>query len=119
LVLVLSDGGVGRGAGGDAALLGIAVQCVIFPAFSGVALIAATFTAEKENGTLVPLLAAPIRDLDIVVGKLGGMVITVMAASLVTLGAGHVIAAYRSGLARAAEVFTPELPHALPLHAFL
>lgn len=119
LFLVLSNREIGRGAGGNAVLLGIAVQCVVFPAFSGVALIAATFTAEKENGTLVPLLAAPIRDFDIVVGKLIGMVIPVMVASTVTLGAGYVIAAYRYGIDRVSEVFTPELLYALLVLAFL
>jgi ABC-type Na+ efflux pump permease subunit len=119
IFLVLSNREIGRGAGGNAALLGIAVQCVIFPAFSGVALVAATFTAEKENGTLVPLLAAPIRDFDIVVGKLVGMVIPVMVTSVFTLAAGYVIAAYRYGAARVAEVFTPELMYALLVLAFL
>jgi ABC-type transport system involved in multi-copper enzyme maturation permease subunit len=119
LFLVLSNREIGRGAGGNAVLLGIALQCVIFPAFSGVALIAATFTAEKENGTLVPLLAAPIRDFDIVLGKLIGMVIPVMVACIVTLAAGYVIAAYRYGVDRVAEVLTPELLYSLLMLALL
>ena len=61
LFFVLSNRGVPPGPGGDFNLIGLALQSVFFPALSGVALIAATFSAEKENGTLVPLLAAPIR----------------------------------------------------------
>ena len=83
LFFVLSNRGVPPGPGGDLTLIGLALQSVFFPALSGVALIAATFTAEKENGTLVPLLAAPIRDFDIVLGKLVGMVVPVMVACIV------------------------------------
>ena len=60
LFFVLSNRGIAPGPQGDATLIGLALQSVFFPALSGVALIAATFSAEKENGTLVPLLAAPI-----------------------------------------------------------
>jgi ABC-type Na+ efflux pump permease subunit len=92
---------------------------VFFPSLSGVALIAATFTAEKENGTLVPLLAAPIRDFDIVLGKLVGMVLPVMAACAVTLGAAYALAAYRYGYERVARVLTPELLYAVLVLSFL
>jgi ABC-type transport system involved in multi-copper enzyme maturation permease subunit len=119
MFLVLSNRSIGRGLEGDLAILGIAVQCVIFPAFSGVALIAATFTAEKENGTLVPLLAAPIRDFDIVFGKLAGMLIPVMTASVVTLSAGYALSAYRYGADRVAEVLTPALLYSLLVLALL
>ncbi len=63
----------------DVALFGLALQSALFPALSGVALIASTFTQEKENGTIIPLLASPVRDLDIVVGKLVGMIVPVFA----------------------------------------
>ena len=119
MFLVFTNRGLGRGAGGDVALLLIAVQCVAFPAFSGVALIANTFTAEKENGTLVPLLAAPVRDFDIVLGKLVGMLVPVMTASVLTLAAGDLLASYRYGAARVAEVLTPELLYALVVLALL
>lgn len=114
LFFVVSNRGSPPGPAGDVALIGLALQCVFFPALSGVALIAATFAAEKENGTLVPLLAAPIRDFDIVLGKLVGMVIPVMAACVVTLAAGYALAGYRYGFARVERVLTPEL-----LYAFL
>ena len=113
IFFVLSNRGIPSGASGDVALIGMALQSVFFPSLSGVALIAATFTAEKENGTLVPLLAAPIRDFDIVLGKLVGMVIPVMAACAVTLAAAYALAAYRYGYERVARVLTPELLYAV------
>jgi len=113
LFFVISNRGIASGPQGDATLIGLALQSVFFPALSGVALIAATFSAEKENGTLVPLLAAPIRDFDIVLGKLVGMVVPVMVAVVVTLAAGYVLAAYRYGADRVAHALTPELLYAL------
>src|SRR5206468_3605811 len=83
---------IGPGGAGDIAIIGLALQSVLFPSLGGVALIAATFTAEKENGTIVPLLAAPIRDFDIVLGKLVGMVIPVMVSCALTLTAAYVLA---------------------------
>ncbi|HEV8535911.1 MAG TPA: ABC transporter permease [Candidatus Limnocylindria bacterium] len=114
LFFVISNRGIPPGAAGDTALLGLALQSVFFPSLGGVALIAATFAAEKENGTLVPLLAAPIRDLDIVLGKLVGMVLPVMTTCAVTIVAAYALAAYRYGAERVARVLTPEL-----LYAFL
>jgi ABC-type transport system involved in multi-copper enzyme maturation permease subunit len=114
LFFVYSNRGIAPGPSGDLTLIGLGLQSVFFPALSGVALIAATFAAEKENGTLVPLLAAPIRDFDIVLGKLVGMVVPVMAACVVTLAAGYGLASFRYGLSRVERVLTPEL-----LYAFL
>lgn len=119
LLFVLTNRGLARGAGGDLTLVALGLQCVLVPALSGVALIASTFVAEKENGTLVPLLAAPVRDLDIVLGKLAGMVVPVMAACVFTLAAGYVLAGYRYGLARVSEVLTPQLLYALCVLALL
>jgi ABC-2 type transport system permease protein len=119
LFFVLSNRGIAPGSAGDVTLLGLALQSVFFPALSGVALIAATFAAEKENGTLVPLLAAPIRDFDIVLGKLIGMVVPVMIACLVTLAAGYALAAYRYGTARVGHVLTPELLYAMVVLSLL
>lgn len=119
LLFVLSNRLIGRGVGGDLALVGLGLQCVFFPALGGIALIASTFVAEKENGTLVPLLAAPIRDRDIVLGKLVGMLVPVMASCALTLAAGYAIASYRYGPGRVAEVLTPELLYALLVVALL
>lgn len=119
LVFVFTNRGLARGGAGELQLVGLALQSVFFPALSGVTLIASTFVAEKENGTLVPLLAAPIRDLDIVFGKLVGMVVPVMAACVFTLAAGYALAAYRYGLERVAEALTPPLLYALCVLALL
>ena len=99
--------------------MGLALQCVFFPALGGVALIASTFVAEKENGTIIPLLAAPIRDMDIVVGKLFGMVVPVMVACVFTLAAGYGLASVRYGAARTAEVLTLPILYTLCVLAFL
>lgn len=119
LFFVLSNRGIPPGAEGNAVLFGLALQCVFFPALSGVALIAATFSAEKENGTLVPLLAAPIRDFDIVLGKLVAMVVPTMAACAVSLGAGYALAGLRYGFARVSGALTPELMFSLPVLSLL
>jgi len=119
IFFVLSNRGIAPGASGDTALIGLALQSVFFPSLSGAALIAATFTAEKESGTLVPLLAAPIRDFDIVLGKLVGMVLPVMATCAVTLTAGYGLAGYRYGYERVARVLTPELLYAVLVLSFL
>lgn len=92
---------------GDLALLTLALQSALFPAVSGVALIASTFTQEKENGTLVPLLAAPVRDIDIVVGKLLGMIVPVLAVCAGSVTVFYALASGRLGVARVA--------HALPI----
>jgi len=119
LFFVLSNRGIAPGPQGDFTLLGLALQSVFFPALSGVALIAATFTAEKENGTLVPLLAAPIRDFDIVLGKLVGMVVPVMIACVVTLAAGYGLASYRYGPERVAHALTLPLLYAIVVLSLL
>jgi len=119
IFFIVSNRGIGPGAAGDLTLVGLALQSVFFPALAGVSLIAATFSAEKENGTLVPLLAAPIRDFDIVLGKLIGMVVPVMAACAVTLAAAYVLASYRYGAERVARVLTPELLYALLVMSLL
>lgn len=119
LIFVLTNSGLARGTGGDLQLIGLALQSVLFPALSGVGIIASTFVAEKENGTLVPLLAAPIADLDIVLGKLVGMVVPVMTACVVTLAAAYALASYRYGFERVSEVLTPQLLYAMCVLALL
>ncbi|MDE3112384.1 MAG: ABC transporter permease [Chloroflexota bacterium] len=119
LLFVITNRGLGPGPGGDLRIVALAIQSVLFPALSGVALIASTFVAEKENGTLVPLLAAPIRDRDIVLGKLVGMLVPVMAACCFTLAAAYVLAGYRYGFERVTRVLTPELVYAFIVLALL
>ena len=119
MLFIFSNRRIPLGTGGDLTLVALAAQSVFFPALSGVALIAATFTAEKENGTLVPLLAAPIRDFDIVLGKLVGMVVPVMLTCAVTLAAAYALASFRYGAPRVASALGPEVLYAILVLAFL
>ena len=103
----------------DGALFALALQSALFPALSGVALIASTFTQEKENGTIIPLLASPLRDIDIVVGKLLGMVGPVLAICSGSLALFYVLALDRFGAARVATALPPTLLYALVMVALL
>ena len=103
----------------NAALFTLALQSALFPALSGVALIASTFTQEKENGTIIPLLASPLRDIDIVVGKLLGMVGPVLAICCGSLALFYVLAISRFGAARVAAALPPQLLYALVMVALL
>ena len=112
----------GTGGGGqrlDGALLGLALQAAFIPALTGVGLIASTFTAEKENQTLVPLLAAPIRDLDIVAGKLIGMLIPVTATCAASLGVFYAVSGWLYGWGRIARVLPLEIIYSLIVVSFL
>ena len=103
----------------NGALFALALQSALFPALSGVALIASTFTQEKENGTIIPLLASPLRDIDIVVGKLLGMVGPVLAICCGSLALFYVLAISRFGAARVAAALPPQLLYALVMVALL
>lgn len=103
----------------DGALLGLALQAAFIPALTGVGLIASTFTAEKENQTLVPLLAAPIRDFDIVVGKLIGMLIPVTATCAASLGVFYAASGLLYGWTRIARVLPLEVLYSLVVVSFL
>ena len=103
----------------DVALFTLALQSALFPALSGVALIASTFTQEKENGTIIPLLASPLRDIDIVVGKLLGMVGPVLAICTGSLALFYMLALDRFGAARVAAALPPTLLYALVMVALL
>jgi ABC-type Na+ efflux pump permease subunit len=112
----------GRGQPGgpnDISILVLALQSTLIPALSGVALIASTFTQEKENGTLVPLLASPVRDIDIVVGKLLGMVGPVMTICAGSLGVYYLLGSFLFGAARIRGALPPEILFALLVVAFL
>jgi ABC-type transport system involved in multi-copper enzyme maturation permease subunit len=94
---------------GEIGILILALESALFPALSGVALIASTFTQEKENGTIIPLLASPIRDMDIVVGKLLGMLIPVFGLCIATEAVFYVLAASQFGLAKVQAALPPEV----------
>ncbi len=65
---LLNRGSGGRGP--DTILLLFALQAALLPAATAINAAAGSFAAEKEAQTLVPLLAAPIRDIDIVAAPL-------------------------------------------------
>lgn len=115
VIFVLSEGGRGIN---NASLFVLALQCAFFPALSGVALIASTFTQEKENGTIIPLLASPVRDIDIVVGKLIGMIIPTLGICAATLALYYVLATLRYG-ARVSVALPPQVLYALVIVALL
>jgi ABC-type Na+ efflux pump permease subunit len=119
VLFVLGERNSPPGPRADLGLLTLALQSTLIPALSGVALIASTFTQEKENGTLVPLLAAPIRDMDIVIGKLLGMVGPVMTICAGSLGLYYVLGALIYGVARIQRVLPAEILYAILVVAFL
>ena len=118
ILFVMSGRGV-PGGPNDISMLVLALQSTLIPALSGVALIASTFTQEKENGTLVPLLASPVRDIDIVVGKLLGMVGPVMLICAGSLTVFYVLGTLLYGAGRVRHALPPEILFALLVVAFL
>jgi ABC-type Na+ efflux pump permease subunit len=118
ILFVMSGRGV-PGGPNEISLIVLALQSTLIPALSGVALIASTFTQEKENGTLVPLLASPVRDIDIVVGKLLGMVGPVMLICAGSLAVFYVLGSFLFGTTRLAAALPPQILFALLVIAFL
>lgn len=104
---------------GEVGILALALQSVLFPALSGVALISSTFTQEKENGTIIPMLASPVRDMDIVVGKLIGMLLPVMSLCIASVVLFYLLARAQYGAAPVAAALPPQLLYALIVLAFL
>jgi heme exporter protein B len=119
ILFVISGRGAGSGGPNDISMLVLALQSTLIPALSGVALIASTFTQEKENGTLVPLLASPVRDIDIVVGKLLGMVGPVMLICTGSLAVFYVLGSFLFGASRVGTALPPQILFALLVVAFL
>jgi len=104
---------------GELGIFALALQSVLFPALSGVALISSTFTQEKENGTIIPMLASPVRDMDIVVGKLIGMMLPVLSLCVASVILFYLLASAQYGAARVAAALPPELLYAIVVIAFL
>ena len=104
---------------GELGIFALALQSVLFPALSGVALISSTFTQEKENGTIIPMLASPVRDMDIVVGKLIGMMLPVLSLCIGSVILFYLLASAQYGAARVAAALPPELLYAIVVIAFL
>jgi len=91
----------------DAFILVFALQAGLLPAATAINAAAGSFAAEKEAQTLVPLLAAPIRDIEIVAGKLLGVMVPAAALSIVSLLTYYAAASQRFGPGRIAEVLDP------------
>jgi ABC-type Na+ efflux pump permease subunit len=119
IFFVLSNRESTLGGSANLAVLLLALQSALIPALSGVALISSTFTQEKENGTLVPLLAAPVRDMDIVVGKLLGMVGPVMVICTSSLAVYYVLGSFIYGTVRMQRALPVEILYAILVVAFL
>lgn len=118
LLLIISSRGDAAGPRLDRTILILAAQSALLPAISGVALIASTFSLEKENGTLVLLLAAPIHDLDIVAGKLIGMLVPVTLVSIASLAVAYLAGMWAWGVAEVQRALTVEILYAIIVVAF-
>jgi ABC-type Na+ efflux pump permease subunit len=91
----------------DAFIFIFALQAALLPAATAVNAAAGSFAAEKEAQTLVPLLAAPIGDIEIVAGKLLGVMVPAAALSSVSLAIYYVAASQRFGAGRIAQLLDP------------
>jgi ABC-type Na+ efflux pump permease subunit len=106
IALVLLNRGQGS-RGFDAIILLFALQAALLPTATAINAAAGSFAAEKEAQTLVPLLAAPIRDIDIVAGKLIGVLAPAAGLAVASLAAYDVAASTVFGRARIAGLLTP------------
>ena len=108
IVLVSVNRGPASSRGsGDALILLFALYSALLPAASAINAAAGSFAGEKEAQTLVPLLAAPIRDIDIVAGKLIATLVPATALSIVSLTTFYVAASVEFGDARVSRVLQP------------
>jgi ABC-type Na+ efflux pump permease subunit len=101
-LVLLNRGGGSRGL--DAIILLSALEAALLPTATAINTAAGSFAAEKEAQTLVPLLAAPIRDIDIVAGKLMAVLLPAAALSAVSLVAFDIAASMAFGQARVSRL---------------
>src|SRR5437762_7829466 len=106
IVLIQLNRGTG-GRGPDGIIIVFALQAALLPAATAINAAAGSFAAEKEAQTIVPLLAAPIRDMDIVAGKLLGVMGPAAALSIVSLFTYFAAASQRFAPRRVAQVLDP------------
>ena len=106
IALVILNRGQGS-RGFDAIVLLFALQAALLPTATAINAAAGSFAAEKEAQTLVPLLAAPIRDIDIVAGKLTAVLAPAAGLAIVSLGAYDLAASTVFGEARVGRLLTP------------
>jgi len=113
IVFVVANRGAAGSRGSDLILLIYCLQAALLPAATAINMAAASFAAEKEAQTLVPLLAAPIRDIDIVAGKLLAVLLPSSAFSAISIGSFYVAAIATFGQERVARVLEPATLYAL------
>lgn len=111
IALVLVNRGGARGS--DVLLLIYGLQAALLPSATAINMAAASFAAEKEAQTLVPLLAAPIRDIDIVAGKLIAILVPSCAFSALSLAAFYAASITAFGVERVSRVLEPTTLYAL------
>lgn len=97
----------GGGRSPDVLIFIFALQAALLPTATAINAAAGSFAAEKEAQTLVPLLAAPIRDIDIVAGKLMSLLVPTAGLSIVSLAAYYVAASVIFGEERIAQLLVP------------
>ncbi|HEV2009999.1 MAG TPA: hypothetical protein VGS17_03110 [Candidatus Limnocylindria bacterium] len=97
----------GSGRAPDGFILIFALQAALLPAATAINAAAGSFAAEKEAQTLVPLLAAPIQDIDIVAGKLLAVLAPAAGLSVISLTAFDVASSAVYGADRVARVLGP------------
>lgn len=112
LVLVNRRAASARGSS-DLLILVFGLYAALLPAASAINAAAGSFAGEKEAQTLIPLLAAPIRDVDIVAGKLMATVIPATALSIVSVLAYDLAARAVFDAASVARVLQPMVLYAL------
>lgn len=95
------------GAPADMLVLIFAVQSALLPTASTVTAAASSFAQERAEHTLLPLLAAPIRDIDIVAGKLAAAAIPGIALSWAALIVYSLISPLAFGSDAVGRVLTP------------
>jgi ABC-type Na+ efflux pump permease subunit len=110
-LVLLNRGGGSRGL--DAIILLSALEAALLPTATAINTAAGSFAAEKEAQTLVPLLAAPIRDIDIVAGKLMAVLLPAAALSAVSLVAFDIAASAVFGQARISRLLDPTTMYGL------
>ena len=96
-----------------AVLLVFAVQSAMFPTFMTANVAASTFIQDKENQTLLPLLAAPISDGQIITGKLLAIFAPAALGSWLALAIFYVAASVKFGAALVASVITAPILYAI------
>lgn len=106
LVYVNRRAASGRGSG-DILILVFGALSAMLPSTAAINAAAGSFAGEKEAQTLVPLLAAPIRDIDIVAGKLMATIAPAFVLSCVSVTSFYVAVNVQFGADRVGRILQP------------